>query len=221
MKVCQKAGMVFGLLVLQSVVAIADTRTLVIDCHRDFNHWNVELVAHYKALGQSVECVSLPRARGVQQIAMGELDGSALRSKEFGLQFPHLIRVEPPIKAITLVIYRQVGSEVNRDNWRSYSIATLRGAIIFDHMLAGLDVTRLGTLEAAIKQLSSGRADLLVGDTQLVPRMLRDLGVTNVEMLTPPLTTVFLYHYLQPEHREIADNLSRRLLEQGGDWQGH
>ncbi|AFV00212.1 transporter substrate-binding domain-containing protein [Simiduia agarivorans] len=186
---------------------------LTLDCNHDLGTWNLDVLAHYQALGVSAECVFLPRARGSVQVAAGELDGSAMRGHDFGVQFPHLIRVEPPIKAVPLVVFRRIGTDITVANWRAHSIATIRGAIVFDQLLAGLDVTRLSTIEAAVKQLSAGRVDVLVGDTVLVPALLQQMGVDNVEMVTPPVTTVLLYHYLQEKHRALASRLSERLLE--------
>lgn len=194
------------------VAAPVVAQPLSVDCHGDVDSWNQELLSHYHAIGIEAKCLYLPRARGAALVAGGELDATALRGEDFGQQFPHLIRVEPPLKAVPLMIFRRIGTDVTIDNWRSRSIATLRGAVIFDHLLAGLDVTRLATIEAAIKQLSAGRVDLMVGDNQLVPQLLQTMAVDNVEMLTPPVTTVLLYHYVQVKHRDLAARLSERLL---------
>ena len=99
------------------------------------------------------------------------------------------------------------------DNWRTRTLVSLRGAIVLDELLAGLDVTRAASLENGLKQLSAGRVDAMVGDLRFVPAVIDQLGIDNLESLRPPVSTELLYHYVHPSHADLAARLSDLLLE--------
>ncbi|BFM12993.1 hypothetical protein R50072_31460 [Simiduia litorea] len=189
----------------------AQTASLRLECSDIFRVWNNKVVEAYAELGIQVECVEMPWARGAQNLASGLLDGTAIRAKDFGDHFPNLLRVEPPVTVFTILLYKRKDSAIDHRNWRSHSIVSLRGSVLSDQLLVGLDSHRAANLEAALKQLSAGRVDLLLGDTLAVPEAIQALGVTNVEAIFPPVATYPMYHYLSAEHEDLVLPISRQL----------
>ncbi|WP_156025708.1 transporter substrate-binding domain-containing protein [Simiduia agarivorans] len=186
---------------------------LQLDCAEVFRPANDRLLAALAGGGVSAQCHYLPSARGSQQVMAAELDGALLRTEDYGAAFPTLIRLEPAAHRVLLMLYRRRGSDIDLGNWREQSIVSLRGAVVLDRMLAGLNVSRVGSLESGLKQLSAGRADVLVGDQLSVPALMRDWGIDNVEMIYPPLATQLLYLYLRPEHASLAAPISAILMQ--------
>ncbi|MDN3637267.1 hypothetical protein QWY82_00475 [Simiduia curdlanivorans] len=191
----------------------AQPTSLRLECNDIFSVWNKRVVEAYAALGVEVECVDMPWARGAQNLASGLLDGTAIRAKEFGDQFPNLVRVEPPVTVFTILLYKRKGEDIDHRNWRSHSIVSLRGSVLSDQLLVGLDSHRAGSVEVGLKQLSAGRVDLLLGDTLAVPKAIEELGVTNVEPLYPPVATYPMHHYLNREYGDLLLPISQQLME--------
>lgn len=114
------------------------------------------------------------------------------------------------------MLYRREGSAIDTSNWLEQAIVTLRGTVVLDRMLAGLNVSRVSNLESGLKQLSVGRADVLLGDSQRVPELIQLLGVANVEAVYPPIATQLLYLYLNPEHADKINAISAVLMHETG-----
>jgi len=191
----------------------AQATSLRLECSEIFSVWNKKVVEAYAALGIQVECVDIPWARGAQHLASGLLDGAAIRAKEFGEQYPNLIRVEPPVTVFTILLYKRKAEPIDYRNWRSHSIVSLRGSVLSDQLLVGLDSHRAASVEAGLKQLSAGRVDLLLGDTLAVPKAIEELGVTNVEPIYPPVASYPMYHYLNQEQEALVLPISQQLME--------
>lgn len=188
--------------------------SLRLECSDLFEVWNNKVVAAYAELDIQVECHTMPWARGAQKLASGALDGTTIRAREFGEQIPTLLRVEPPVTVFTILLYKRKGTSVDHRNWRSHSIVSLRGSVLSDQLLVGLDAHRAVNVEAGLKQLSAGRVDLLLGDTMAVPSAIEALGVTNVEAIFPPVATYPMYHYLRPEYEDLVLPISQQLMKQ-------
>lgn len=191
--------------------------TLRLECSDLFPQANNKVVDAYAQIGIAAECVAMPWIRSGQQVAVGGLSGAAIRSKEFGQQFPNLLRVEPPVTTFTLLLYKRKGTRIDSTNWRRHSIASLRGGILTDQLLAGLDVRHLGSVEAALKQLSAGRVDLLLGDDKAIPEVIERLDMANIEAITPPLSTILMYHYLHPSHQQLVLPISQQFMKMGNE----
>lgn len=187
---------------------------LELDCAQIFRATNDRLIQQLAVAGINANCNYFPPARGAQQVASGVLHGAMLRTEDFGAVFTHLKRIEPAAHKVMVLLYRRQGSAVDINNWREQSIISLRGAVVLDRMLAGLNVSRVGNLESGLKQLSAGRADVLVGEQQMVPSLMNDWGIDNVEVVYPPLATRLLYIYLHPDHAAMAATISTALMQE-------
>lgn len=186
---------------------------LAFESMEEFIFYNQRLLTIYKQLQLSAQCKYLPAARGLAQLAESSVDGAAARTGELGEQFPGLVRIEPPVGRVIVLLYRRKGSHVNRDNWRLQRVASLRGALVADDLLAGVPAQRLPTIEVGLKLLSSGRVDVLLTEAAIASQLIEKLRMENVEPIYPPLLSMNLHHYLLPHYGYLEELLSERLLQ--------
>lgn len=181
------------------------------------------LSAVYAKLGVKVEFVDVPAERALVLSNSGELDGEIQRIPGVEKVYTSLVPVPVSINYIEPSVFT-TGMQFDVNGWesiRSYNIGIVRGVGSSERGTKGMPhVEAVGDLDNLMLMLDHGRIDVAVTDLLSGRIELKKLQLENrIHPLTPPLQRIYLYHYLNERHRDLAKRVEAELhrMEQSGE----
>ncbi len=81
-----------------------------------------------------------------------------------------------------------------------------------------MQVEAVPTLKKAFLKLNAGRTDVIV-ETRCSQCVLKNLNVSGIRILEPPLEEFSMFHYIHKRHTDIAVKVEKILkqMEQNGE----
>lgn len=162
----------------------------------------------YTRLGVDFEFRELPSARALATANNGGTDGEFQRLAGLEQIYPNLIMVPVPIGHVDIVVYTKE-TEFAVEGWHSlapYIIGFVRGFQLVEAKTEGMHVEAVSTPKQAFLMLNAGRSDIVV-DSRSAQCELKNLNVSGIQILEPPLDQLVLYHYLHVRHTDLAAKL--------------
>jgi ABC-type amino acid transport substrate-binding protein len=171
------------------------------------------LRAVYARLNITVEFEDVPGKRALALSSAGELDGEIQRIGNLSRDYPTLVRISPPINYIEPSVFTTtLHFEVHGwDSIKDYSIGIVRGVGSSEAGTRGMSrVTATTGLENMIEMLDAGRFDVMVTDLFSGLVAVKRLKLqSRIYPLSPPIERIYIYHYLNERHRELALKVGR------------
>lgn len=169
----------------------------------------------YQNIGVTLVTKTVAIGQGPVDANRGVLDGEPARVAGLETRFPHLLRVPVPVIAVDAVVFtnRAKFKVTGWDSLRPYRIGVLSGVKFAADGTRGMQVEAMPTNEQLFAKLDHGDIDVIV--TTRIEGVLtqHQLKARNVTMLEPPLETIYLYHYLNERHRDLAERLAESLRQ--------
>jgi len=179
----------------------------------------VEIVREaYRRIGFDMKIMVVPSERSVRDANSGEADGDIVQPAGIESGYPSLVRVPEPVISLDLVAI-STGLDIQMNGWNSlapYKTCVVRGMKVIE---TGTEETRrvvVNTLASALSMLKAGRCDfvLFVKPTwQDVDR----LQMGSFHELSPAVTTISFYHYVNRRNAELVPRLAAALAEMRQD----
>lgn len=173
--------------------------------------------AVYAKLGITVAFTDVEAARALELSSSGAIDGEIQRIGAVASQFPTLIRIETPVNYIEPSVFtRTLTFPVNGwDSIAGYDIGIVRGVGSSEQGTKGMKRVQTATsLESLILMLDRDRFEVMVTDRISGMVQLRKMGLADrIQVLSPPLQHIDLYHYLNEKHRDLAQHVSVVVAE--------
>ena len=174
----------------------------------------------YAKLGIEFEFRELPNVRALVTANSGGTDGDFLRFAGVEQTYPNLVMISVPIGYVDIVVYTKE-TDFTVEGWQSlapYSIGIVRGFKLAEANTEGMNVEAVNTVEQAFLKLNAGRTDIVV-ESISGQCWLKDLDVSGIRILEPPVDQLVLYHYLHKRHAALAEKLEAILtrMEQEGE----
>ena len=210
----KRTGCLFGMVLTILWVAMASaeepmTFTQIVDTP-DQMIGAVIVEAAYQKLGIPVNFLILPGKRALAESSKGRADGEVHRIFEIGAQYPTLLRVPTPINYIEPSVFSKKHTFVVTDcaALQGYRIGVVRGVKHSQLCTQGMpSVLMANDLTGAMRMLEAGRVELVVTARINGLLMAKALGFDGIKALSPPLSRLWVYHYLHERHQELVPKI--------------
>ena len=163
--------------------------------------------AAYKKLGIPVTFEILPGKRALAESSEVRADGEVHRIYEIGAEYPTLLRVPTPINYIEPSVFskKHQFEVTDCDALQGYQIGIVRGVKHSQLCTQGMENVFVGDdLIGVMRMLNAGRIDLLVTARINGLLMAKELGLDDIKPLSPPLSRLWVYHYLHERHKDLV-----------------
>lgn len=174
-----------------------------------------------RRVGVRVRLVSLPAERGLVNANEGIEDGDLNRIAGLERTYPNLVRVpEKNMDMQFMAFTRQADFTLDR-GWRSLSgrsVGVIKGWKILERNIpADAQVTVVKDAEQLFRLLEHRRVDVVLYAQHLGQAQARQLGLTDVRAMGPPLTTQEMFIYLHKKHAALAPRFAEALRQMKAD----
>ncbi len=174
----------------------------------------------YARIGITVEYKTFPAERALRMSNDGQSDGELVRIEGIDEKYPNLIRI--PVSHVTAeqMAFAQDPTIVI-DGWESlrpYTIAFHRGYKVAEKNTIGMDRHLTGKDSSAFNVVENERVDIAIANRFTGEKIIRDLDLTNVTMLLPPIQRDPLFHYVHIKHATLVEEITqilKTMSEQG------
>ncbi len=174
----------------------------------------------YRQLGRELQVLSMPGERSLLSANAGDTDGELYRRAGIERLYPHLLRVPVALLQYEVVAFTR-RSDVQVSGWESlrpYRLGFVKGIKIIEENTRGMEQEPVATLQQAFVKMELGRSDLVISNRLSGVASLRQHGLKGVRVLTPPLASFPVFHYLHERHEALVQPLTEVLqgLERSG-----
>ena len=177
--------------------------------------------AAYKKLGIPVKFSISPSKRALKESSEGRADGEVHRIFEIGDEYPKLLRVPTPINYIESSVFSKIYDFKITDctALHGYRIGIIRGVKHAELCTQGMERVFVGDkLDIVMRMLNADRIDLLITARINGLLMVKNLGLEGIKPLSPPLSRLWAYHYLNERHKGLVptiDAVFKEMQESG------
>lgn len=173
----------------------------------------------YRKLGLNMQVHYLPGERSLRSANNGETDGELYRRLGMERDYPNLIIVPVPLLTYEIVIFTH-GTSFIVNGWESlrpYTIGFVKGIKIIEKNTLGMKLETAPTMRQAFQKMMLGRSDVVVANRASGLAALSESKQTDVSVLTPPLATFPVFHYLNKKHEALIPALTATLQKMQKD----
>ncbi len=208
----------------------ADTDTLVLATvsPSDTNVYKVSEAVLTEALRRNNIKLVLeiyPPKRAELLLNLGKVDGDSHRIDEFNKNKPNIIKVSEPVQSVKQSVFTK-NLDFQVDGWKSlspYKVIFVEGIRLAENEIRKAvkeqNLIPVDTIETAFKMLAKERGELLVTSPETGFATMKKLSIekSGIKLLTPPITEIYLYIYLNKKHEKLASKISDSLKEMKAD----
>ena len=171
-----------------------------------------ERVLHeaYSRLGIKMVVVKVPGERSLLSVDHGQMDGELYRKLGMEREYPNLRIVPVPLLNYEIVIFT-LGTTFVVNGWdslRPFTIGFVRGIKIIEQNTQGMKLEPTTTMRQAFLKMTLGRSDIVVANRNSGLAILKEIKMTDVKVLEPPLATFPVFHYLHKKHEALVPKLT-------------
>jgi len=168
----------------------------------------------YQQLGHDIELVFRPAKRSLVEVNSGEADAELARVIGTETEYPNLVRVGEPVYALSMSAIVKADSKIWLSSWselQKYSIGYPRGYRILDIRTRDLNAQQVSDSSAVVRMVKGGRFE--VGIAITTDALMLAADNPDITVLTPPIESITLYHYLNVKHRRLAPSIEKLLVK--------
>ncbi|MDE1464644.1 substrate-binding periplasmic protein [Spartinivicinus poritis] len=169
----------------------------------------------YKKLGINIHFLRLPAERSLVLTNQSVTDGELFRIDNINLAYPNLIKVPTPYLVAEHMAFSKT-KQFTVKGWESvkpYRICFRIGYKVAEHNTRGFNIVLVNTNQQALHMLNSNRVDIAILNRLIGLNSIQSLGFQDIKMLTPPLQTTPLFHYLHKKHEKLAPAVNCAVRE--------
>ncbi|MCX4029258.1 transporter substrate-binding domain-containing protein [Endozoicomonas sp. SM1973] len=169
----------------------------------------------YQKLGINIHFLRLPAERSLVLTNQAVTDGELFRIDNINLAYPNLIKVPTPYLVAEHMAFSKT-KQFTVKGWESvkpYRICFRIGYKVAEHNTRGFNIVLVNTNQQALHMLNSNRVEVVILDRLIGLNSIQSLGFKDIKMLTPPLQTTPLFHYLHKKHKKLVPKLNTIIQE--------
>lgn len=173
----------------------------------------------YRRLGLGLVVSKLPGERSLRSANNGETDGELYRKVGMERDYPNLLIVPVALLNYEIVIFTR-GTNFVVNGWESlrpFTVGYVKSIKIVEKNTQGMKVEVANTLRQAFLKLMLGRSDVVVANRASGLAVLKELNLPEIKVLTPPLVTFPVFHYLHNKHAALVPKLTTVLQQMQKD----
>jgi polar amino acid transport system substrate-binding protein len=163
----------------------------------------------YRRAGVPLRFKEVPALRALAESVGGQADGEMQRIGGLSRTYPQLVQVKVPINWFDAVVLTRTAkfTPAGWESLRPYKIGYHRGIVVFEQGTTGMKTDTAPNNELLLRKLAGGRTDVILMVDVEAREMLAARKDDTIQILSPPIERVQLYHYLQVRHRLLAQRL--------------
>lgn len=170
----------------------------------------------YSKIGISIKTVEMPGKRALKESSTGRVDGEVHRIIEIADEYPTLIRVSTPINYIEPSVFsKKYDFKItNCSALKDYSIGIVRGvkhAELCTRSMKQVDALTYST--KMMKLLDANRVDIIITARINGLLLTKKLNMKSIHPLSPPLSRMMVYHYINEKHKDLVPKINKVLIE--------
>ena len=173
----------------------------------------------YNRLGITLKVENMPGERSLVSANTGVTDGELYRKWDIANQYPNLRIVPVPLMRYEIVAFCRC-KPFDIKGWASlkpYRIGYIKGIKIVEQNTIGMDIESVGTLKQAFTKLELGRSDIVLSNRITGIAALREQHLNDVIVLSPPLASFPVFHYVFKSHEDLVPKLTGVLRQMEKD----
>lgn len=169
--------------------------------------------AAYQSIGVSITIHHLPGARSIVEVNNGNMDGELFRVQGLEDKFKHLI----PVKTAILNTYTSAFSLIKNSNiktWQDlkpYSVAYVLGFKLAELNTTQSKVIHTRDLNHAFRLLINKKVEFVIDSKLNGLQIIENQQLANIHLISPPLETTQIFHYLNSKHAHLIPKLEKSL----------
>ena len=175
----------------------------------------------YQRLGIDLVITYLPAERALIEANEGIADGELQRIAGLSQKYPNLIQVPVRIWVMKgMVFTKNLQFEVNGwQSLKSYRIGSLQGIKFVENNTEGMQRWFLRDYKQLFLMLADDRLDIVILGYLSGLKGMQASKVKGIRILSPPVSTFNLYHYLHRKHDQLVPQITEVLenMEQQGE----
>lgn len=174
----------------------------------------------FKRIGKKVKISPLPAERALLLANAGTADGDLSRIPGLRKFYPNLRAVPVNTLSQNFVAFTR-NMEIVLTGWQSlkpYNVGILTGwKILENNITETRSLSKVGSPTQLFMLLKNERVDVVVYEKWQGLQLLKELGLTDVKILEPPLANRKTYMYLNKKHEQLIPQLIIALSEMKKD----
>lgn len=176
----------------------------------------------YSRLDLDITICPLPGKRAQYDVVSGKFDGEIMRVWTYGAENSEVLRVPTPYYSLETSAFVSKDSGIfieNAGQLNNYRIVKVRGVKHTNNITEGLaNVIDVSSTEQMMMMLQLGRADVGLTNTIDGLHTIRQNGMDDIIIGSPPLARWDLYHYIRKDklaHINEINDVIKKLKESG------
>lgn len=173
------------------------------------------LALAYQRIGYDIEVQHLPGLRAIQRSNSGAVDGELYRVAGINQKYPNLIKIPVPIYELNFHAFtKNLDFKVN--GWNSlapYRVGFFRGTRFIEQVIQGKQVTDVKNYTQLFDLLDNRRLDVVIAARQSGQAHLSTFDNNGMRMLSPPIVTQALYHFIHNKNKRLLPALTKELTK--------
>jgi polar amino acid transport system substrate-binding protein len=173
----------------------------------------------YRKLNIHIEVLELPGERSLQSADFGVTDGELYRKAGMEKQYPHLLMIPVALMNYEIVVFthKLTFPVTGWESLRPYTVGFVKSIKIIEENTQGMKIEVANSLRNAFLKMMQGRSDVVVSNRLSGLSMIKELGLSDITVLAPPLAAFPVYHYINKKHAALAAELTGILMKMQND----
>jgi len=171
--------------------------------------------AVFKQMNMELLIVNKPAERSIREANSGIADGEFMRISNIHDLYPNLIKVSPEIGQMNFVVFSKLENIDLSAGWQgltSYKIGYVMGWKIIEKNIASFKHTfSVGNAATLFSILSADRFDVIIYEQSRGLKIIKQLGIMNVNAKLPALSSQKMYLFLHKKHQKLVPQISQTI----------
>ncbi|NJL58313.1 MAG: amino acid ABC transporter substrate-binding protein [Desulfobacteraceae bacterium] len=176
----------------------------------------------FSRIGIKVQIVPAAGATALEKVDKGMYDGDIFRVAVVNQKYPNIVQVPESYYDYEFVAF---GKTVNvpmsgYDGLKPYRVATMKGWVETDINVKEdntKSVVRVASPFDMFSTLVKGETDLVIYNRLMGYDMIKEMGVSDIRALEPPLTIKPVFLYLNKKHQVLVPKLAAAISDMKKD----
>lgn len=200
--------------------SIASSKELEFAMLEDSESQNIALCViqeAYKNIGITTKFIKFPTLRSMVLSNRGKYDDESSRVKSIQKEFKNLIIIPIPTIQLRGVAFTKNFKDFTPNGFNSlssYSIIINNGAQFARNGTAALPrVYKANNYKLVFEFLLKDRADFAIAPYSNSVGLFRQLNITEIKALDPPLIKIPMFHFLHKKNQPLVPSIKAALME--------
>lgn len=180
----------------------------------------------FSRIGIKVEIILVASTHALAKANKGLYDGDIMRVGGASRNYPNLIQVPETIYDFDFVAFSK-NLNIPLTDWeglKPYRVAVPAGWVETDNHVTEENtktLVRLGSPFKLFNTLKKNKTDLIIYERLMGYELIKELGLSDIHVLEPPLSSKKMYLYLHKKHKDLVPRAAEatRAMKQDGTFQ--